>query len=177
MPKKSPIDDLLDEQRRLAVTALSSACPRCHSQHVIRSGHAHGRQRYHCQDCQYHFTTAHRGKSPAMKRMALHLYLEGNGFRAIGRILGVSNVAVLNWIHHFGEALEPIRKPEDGTIEVVEIDEMFSFLQQKKTAVGSGSLWIEAGTDSSASFWVRVANGPDGASGNRSTTPKAASES
>jgi len=109
--------------------------------------------------------------------MALHLYLEGNGFRAIGRILGVSNVAVLNWIHHFGESLGPIRKPEDGAIDIVEIDEMYSFIQQKKTTVGSGSLWIVEGTDSSASYWVRAASGPDGASGNRSTTPKAASES
>src|ERR1035437_9375722 len=176
MPK-SPIDDLLEEQRRIATTPLSAACPRCHGQHVVRSGHVRGRQRYQCQDCQYHYTTAHRGKSPAMKRMALHLYLEGNGFRTIGRILGVSNVAVLNWIHHFGEALEPIRKPEDGTIEVVEIDEMFSFIQQKKTAVGSGSLWIEALADSSASYWVHAASELGGASGSRSTTQKAASES
>ena len=31
-----------------------------------------------------------------IKRQALQLYLEGLGFRAIGRLLGVSNVAVLN---------------------------------------------------------------------------------
>jgi uncharacterized protein YjcR len=28
----------------------------------------------------------------------MHLYLEGNGFNAIGCILGVSHVAVMKWI-------------------------------------------------------------------------------
>lgn len=36
-----------------------------------------------------------RGMPMEMKRQALHLYLEGLGFRAIGHLLGVSNVAVL----------------------------------------------------------------------------------
>ena len=175
MSKSPIIDDLLDEQRRLATTDLSASCPRCQSAHVVCSGHVRGRQRYQCQDCHYHFSMAHRGKSPALKRMALHLYLEGNGFRAIGRLLGVSNVTVLNWIHHFGEAVGPIRKPEDGTIEIVEIDEMFSFIQQKKNTIGSGSLWIGGITDSSVSYWVYEVSEPDGGSGSNSTTPIGAS--
>ena len=38
-----------------------------------------------------------------MKKLALQLYLVGFGFRSIGRVLGVSNVTVLNWIRAFGE--------------------------------------------------------------------------
>ncbi|HZK76460.1 MAG TPA: hypothetical protein VFD13_06080, partial [Candidatus Kapabacteria bacterium] len=122
----SPIDDL--QAQITADSRRSTECPRCHQAHIVRSGYVQGRQRYQCQDCQYHYTTGRRGKSPAVKRMAVHLYLEGLGFRAIGRFLGVSNVSVLNWIYQYAEQLDPIRKPEDGTIEIVEIDEMFSFI-------------------------------------------------
>jgi hypothetical protein len=40
-----------------------------------------------------------RGKPPAMKALALLLYAMGNvSFGSIARILGVSDVAVLNWV-------------------------------------------------------------------------------
>jgi transposase len=42
-------------------------------------------------------------KPKSMKKQALHLYLEGLGFRSIGRLLGVSNVSVLNRIKSFGK--------------------------------------------------------------------------
>lgn len=170
---------LIDEVRKdiEAESLLPSECPKCHDHHIVRSGHARGRQRYECQNCHFHYTTGHRGKPPGYQRMALHLYLEGEGFRSIGRLLGVSNVAVMNWIHQFAEKLDPIRKPPGVELEIVEIDEMYSFIQQKKTAVGSGSLWIGSATDSSASFWVHGPAAPASDSGGNSTTPKAPSES
>jgi len=86
-------------------------------------------------------------------------------------------VTVMYWIHRFAEKLEPIRKPAGVELEIVEIDEMYSFIQQKKTAVGSGSLWIGSATDSSDSYWVRGPVVPDNDSGGSSTTPKAPSGS
>ncbi|KAA6334071.1 hypothetical protein EZS27_017586 [termite gut metagenome] len=48
-----------------------------------------------------------------MKKQALHLYLEGLGFRSIGKLLGVSNATVLNWIplanHHRKDTLSILR--------------------------------------------------------------------
>ena len=70
------------------------------------------------------------GKSDKLKRDALILYLEGLGFRSIGRFLDVSHVAVLNWIKGFGEKREELRSTED--IEVVEIDEMHTYIGSKK---------------------------------------------
>lgn len=168
---------IVDEFRISATSEsrLSEECPRCHSHHIVRSGRARNRQRYQCEDCHFHYTTGHRGKSPALQRMALHLYLEGTGFRAIGRLLGVSNVTVMNWIHQFSERLDPIRKPPGVELEIIEIDEMCSFIQEKKTAVGSGSLWIGSAADSSASFWVREATEPENDSGSNSTIPTASS--
>jgi len=48
-------------------------------------------------------------KPDAMKKQALHLYLEGLGFRAIGRMLGVSHVSVYRWIKKFGETLDSVK--------------------------------------------------------------------
>ena len=67
-----------------------------------------------------------------MKRQALELYLEGMGFRAIGRVLKVSNVTVLKWIRAFGEAAEREHKPEPPP-RVAMIDEVWHFAAAKKT--------------------------------------------
>jgi hypothetical protein len=94
------------------------------------------------------------GKPSKIKRDALILYLEGLGFRSIGRYLNVSHVAVFNWIKSFGEKLEEFRNPED--IDVIELDEMHTYIGSKKTTVGSGLLLIEMGTDSSIVKLARV---------------------
>jgi len=51
------------------------------------------------------------------------LYLEGLGFRSIGRILGVSNVSVLKWIREFGQKAQELNR-ENQQIEMVEVDKM-----------------------------------------------------
>jgi transposase len=87
-----------------------------------------------------------------VKRLALELYLEGLGFRSIGRIVKFSNVTILNWIREFGAQLEPIRR--DAPVVVMELDEMHSYIGSKKTHAGSGWLLIELQGDSSTAFWV-----------------------
>jgi hypothetical protein len=86
-----------------------------------------------------------------MKKQALHLYLEGLGFRSIGRFLGVSNVSVLNWIRSFGKEIQELNS-ESQEIEMVELDEMHSYIGSKKTAAGYGLLLIDMGKDSSISL-------------------------
>jgi transposase len=73
----------------------------------------------------------------------LELYLEGLGFRSIGRFLNVSHVSVYNWIKLFGEEITKIRS--DQKIEVIEIDEMHTYIGSKKTTVGYGLLLIDMG--------------------------------
>jgi transposase len=80
-------------------------------------------------------------KPKELKRLALILYLEGLGFRSIGRILKVSNVSVLNWIRAFGKSVLELKS--DDEIEVVEMDEMHTYIGQKKTTAGYGLLLIE----------------------------------
>ena len=75
-------------------------CKRCGATDHVKNGIVRGFQRYLCLSCGCNFTmTPPRGKPPAMKALALLLYAMGNvSFGSIARILGVSDVAVLNWV-------------------------------------------------------------------------------
>jgi transposase-like protein len=111
-------------------------CTKCSCEKVVKNGLMQGNQRYKCKDCGFNFTILKkgRGKSDSQKRMALHMYLEGMGFRAISRVLKVSNVAVLNWVRGFGEKVKELHqdvKPE--SVEVMELDEMWHYVQKKET--------------------------------------------
>jgi transposase-like protein len=65
----------------------------------MKNGIVRDVQRYLCRSCGCNFTmTPPRGNPPAMKELAMFLYAMGNvSFCSIARILGVSDVAVLNW--------------------------------------------------------------------------------
>ena len=122
-------------------------CLKCGCKESTKSGFTRNLQRYKCCGCGYYFTTDKpRGKSPEMRRNAIKLYLEGVGIRAIGRFLGVSNVAVLKWIRKAGEIIEAVhldaiaQKPE---IQVVEMDELHHFTQKKTENSGFGWLLTE----------------------------------
>ena len=119
-------------------------CPRCESGDNVKAGSHKGRQRYKCKACQYFFTVAHRSDTatPDQRRVALTLYLEGLNFRAIGRILGFSHVAVYQWVKTFGENLEQGKRP---TAQIVELDELHRYVEHKKTTVGAGLLLIDLG--------------------------------
>jgi len=128
-------------------------CPRCKSNDKVKNGVIKGLQRYRCKECKYNFTVEKRSReySNEIKRKALQLYLEGLGFRSIGRILSVSNVSVLNWIKAFGKKIKDLQS--DGkVVEYAELDEMHSFIGNKKTIVGYGLLLIDLGRNSSTSL-------------------------
>ncbi len=127
-------------------------CPKCQSTNNVKNGIVGNRQRYRCKNCYYNYTVSKRGKSKEIKKMALFLYLEGLGFRSIGRFLGVSQVSVMNWIKHFGIELEELKS--DNKLEVVEMDEMHSYIGSKKTIVGYGLLLTDLKNDLSSAFLV-----------------------
>lgn len=76
-------------------------CPKCKSDQYTKDGKTQaGKQRYKCKKCNFHFSVQKRctEKSDEQKRLALQLYLEGLGFRAIGRVLNISYGTVFQWI-------------------------------------------------------------------------------
>ena len=119
-------------------------CKHCGSASFVRNGLAHGHQRYRRKACGRSSTaTPPRGKPPAMKALAVLLYaLGGVSQGMIAELLGVSHVAVYKWVRAAGqEAPVPSATPSSG---IVQIDEMWHFVDGKKTRFGFGgptTLW------------------------------------
>ena len=105
-------------------------CPRCGSAEYIKNGIVKKRQRYECKQCQFNYTVEKRsGEIPEETRQqAFDMYLEGLGFRAIGRVLNVSHTAVYYWIKQAGQAIE--LPDEEEHVEVVEVDELHTYAEQ-----------------------------------------------
>jgi transposase-like protein len=127
-------------------------CPKCQSAHKVKDGNANGKQRYRCKNCGYRFTVERRSteKSPDKKKLALQLYLEGLGFRAIGRVLGINFVTIYYWIKKWGESVSLPQSEEP--VEIVELDEIHSYVQNKKNTFGHGLLLIDLGNATSILF-------------------------
>ena len=64
--------------------------------------------------------------------MAVTLYVEGLGFRSIGRILGLSHVAVYHWI----KALVAGTPLKHHAAQIVELDELHRYVGHKKRLLG-----------------------------------------
>ncbi len=124
-------------------------CPKCSSEAYCKDGFIQGRQRYKCKQCGYRYTVHHKSdvKSAATRRMALEMYLEGLGFRAIGRLLRISYGTVFRWIKNWEKQVELPKRGEP--VEVVELDEMHTYVGRKKTSGGYGLLLIDMENGSS----------------------------
>src|SRR5215213_3086862 len=110
---------------------------------------------------QLHGDAPPRGKPPAMKALAVLLYALGNVSQGmIAKLLGVSHVAVYKWVRAAGEAAPaPSATPSSG---LVQVDEMWHFVDGKKTRFGSGgptTLWQGEPWPGS---WVGVMTRPAG---------------
>lgn len=93
-----------------------------------------GSQRWFCQDCQRTYTpkAMPMGYGQAKHRQALRLYLEGMSYRAIGRMLEVHHQTVINWVEaHAAQLPEP---PMSDEVAVVELDELYTFVEKKAQA-------------------------------------------
>ena len=130
-------------------------CPKCKSVNIRKDGFVKGRQRYNCKECNNHFSVEIKSTAQpeSVKRFAVELYLEGLGFRSIGRCLKVSHVSVFKWIQNFGKQIGEIKSEQK--IKVVELDEMHTYISQKKTIAGFGLLLIDMGKNSSTVYWVQ----------------------
>ena len=142
------------------MSADGLCCKRCGGLDYVKSGTVRGHQRYRCHGCGCNFTdTPLRGKPPAMKALAVLLYgMGGMSFSAIGRLLGVSDVAVLKWVRAEASALpDPVASAE---VAVVEVDEMWHFLKKSLPSSGSGGPMTLVAGKPWPGFWVGVMTRP-----------------
>ena len=131
-------------------------CKRCGGADYTKNGLARGHQRYRCRGCGCNFTdTPLPGKPAAMKALAVLLYGMGNmSFNAIGRLLGVSNVAVLKWIRAEASALPEPEVPAE--VVTVEVDEMWHLVKKSLPSCGSGAPMTLTHGVLWPGFWVGV---------------------
>jgi len=124
-----------------------SSCPRCGSEQNFGNGSVRGVAKRYCKECHYQFTRPDKvGKPLSVRLTAVSLYLHGISMNAIARLLGVSPPAVLKWIRT--HAKENCPKPTPGEATIVELDEMWHFLEKKTANSGSGRLIVVIQGDS-----------------------------
>jgi len=124
-------------------------CPYCGSENVIKSGKdENGKQRFLCKEKDCPHTTFlneydNLGWDPEVKEKILQMTVNGNGTRAIARILGISTNTVTSelkkketWIDQVN--LDYIKRHQNSCIKIdvipveeVEMDEMWSFVHDK----------------------------------------------
>jgi len=122
-------------------------CKFCNCQKLVKNGFTRGFQRYKCKEC-------HRSQCSGDKRvrydnktryMALAMYLNSSGFRSIGRVLGVPFQLVHHWVKRAGELVEEEaakRLNPAREIPVLEMDELYTYIQKKSGKSEYGLLWI-----------------------------------
>ena len=117
------------------------SCPHClESQRQIKVGsNASDSQRYKCKNCERKYTPEPNeiGYSQALHEQAVRLYVDGMNMRRIARHLGVSVQSVSNWVKAHAAGLPPAPVPEE--VETIEMDELYTFIGDKKTESISSS--------------------------------------
>ena len=117
---------------------MAGKCKDCGSEERVRNGVVHGKQRYKCKICGLNYREGdERVKYSDEKRIrVIKWYLEGAGIRSIERMEGVPNPLIIHWIRKFGKLMERKIKCVDlpkevRDVQILEIDELFSYCQKK----------------------------------------------
>jgi transposase-like protein len=132
-------------------------CPRCKTKIFIKAGFVRGKQRFKCKQCLYHFVQRDQRAYPReVKIQAIHLYLEGVGFRGIGRLLKINPATVMLWIRKLGNEIQALTPKHPAKIEFLELDELWHYVGKKNQNAGYGWLAIVPGGKSSPLKWVAV---------------------
>jgi transposase-like protein len=128
-------------------------CKFCSSTSLVKNGKPKGVQRYLCKSCDHEQIIGDKRQKydASLKRSAVILYLEGNGFRSIARSLSkIFNMkiyfqTVAKWIGRAGSIVEEevaSIRTENKEIEVVEMDELYTYIKKNKIESEYGLLLI-----------------------------------
>src|SRR5690349_9839891 len=121
---------------------ITYTCSRCGSINIVRNGKNNcGNRQYHCRDCgAYRVLKPQKTYSQKTKQTILKACKERSSLRGIERIFGVARQTVSRWIkaHVFSlplllDSLLPALKED-----VLELDELWSFVCKKEQNAGSG---------------------------------------
>jgi transposase-like protein len=65
--------------------------------------------------------------------LAIRLYVEGNSYGSIGRVLKVNPKSVANWVSAYAAQL--LKAPLPEKVKKAELDELFAFVGKKKNEI------------------------------------------
>lgn len=122
---------------------MEITCKDCGSNRYVKNGKVRDKQRYKCKECGNNFVVGDEREKVSAEGKALAALLYGSGkssYGFIANLLNVTRPAVQKWIRKIASRL-PEPKPEDS-IEEVQIDEMWHFIDKKNKSYGSGDPWI-----------------------------------
>ena len=119
-------------------------CPRCQHKHFVKNGCINEKQRYKCKACDYQWTENHiyTRRPLAEKTLAVFLDCHGLSMNAIAKMLQASPSTVLDWIPNFASQHAHPPEPRGTDAVVLELDEMWHYLKEKKTNSGYGKFCV-----------------------------------
>jgi len=119
-------------------------CKNCTASKFVKNGNVRSKQRYKCKLCGYNFVEGDsrvKYETSIKRAFAVILYAIGkSSYGFIARLFGVTSPAVMKWLKK--EALSIDEPVVDASIRNIEFDEMWTFIQSKKTKKGSSKPWI-----------------------------------
>ena len=121
-------------------------CKNCKGVGITKNGTARAQQRYKCKDCNYNFVFGDKRinhSTEIKKALSIILYAMGkSSYGFLGKLFGVSRSTAYKWIKKVAEVIEePVIS---NSIKEIEFDEMWHFIQSKKTKNGLSKPWIVA---------------------------------
>ena len=129
---------------------MLDTCKHCGSNALVKNGIISGKQRYRCNSCHRNSRLGDAREKFGMDKQlkVIRCYLEGVGIRSIARLEGVSPPLVLKWIKNTAKIIKDkllaaANNSEKQAIEILEIDELFSYCQKKLPNSSFGLLLIE----------------------------------
>ena len=118
-----------------------NSCTKCQSDNITKNGKTPtGKQKYYCKVCGSYGTLDPTVRyTPERKAEILRAYHERSSLRGLERTFGVARQTVAKWLQEKSESL-PTMPPvaEAQPDDVLELDELWSFVGSKKTNDGSG---------------------------------------
>ena len=115
-------------------------CKRCKSGKIKKNGFREGKQCYLCLECRHQFISELGRHTIQEEKVAVLLYCLDLSFTAISQVLFVHPSTILRWVRKY--AHNNCKKPIPQGEIVIELDEMWHFVQSKKTEYGFGKLTV-----------------------------------
>lgn len=123
------------------------SCKYCEGRLLVKNGTVRGLQRYRCNGCGRNQVCGDKRVryDNRTRYLALSMYLNSAGFRSIGRVLGVPFQLVHHWVRKAGEMVEEEaarRSNPSREIAILEMDELYTYIQKNSGKSEYGLLWI-----------------------------------